>query len=191
MLEDKKLESTSIDNSLLREQKHDRSCGTESTASDSEARGRIRNNKRRASQLEPVHAIERHDSFSHRFFSHLHSNSSTSPSPPRSAKKSRRRSDAELDHTLRGRARKRTPTPCDNRQDDTNAIAEEEEVWEGRGRKRSQEPSRHFSRSTKDGDTGVRRQRSFPNLYNGDRTSRQEGKIGDLLRRGVKCGQVS
>jgi hypothetical protein len=191
MLEDKKLESTSTNDSLLQEQKHDRSSGTESTASDSEARGRIRNNKRRASQLEPVHPIERHDSFSHRFFSHLHSNSSSSPSPPRTTKKSRRRSDAELDHTLRGRGRKRTPTPCDNRLDNTNAIAEDQEAGEGRRRKRSQEPSRHVSRGTKDGDAGVRRQRSFPNLYNGDRTSRQGGKMEDLLRSEIECGQVS
>jgi hypothetical protein len=78
-------------------------------------------------------------------------------------KKARRRSDAEPDHTFRGRARNRSRT--------RSPILEGEGVGAGsdgemkRFRKRSQPPSRHGEE-----DRGeVRRQRSFPNMYKEER----------------------
>lgn len=97
-------------------------------------------------------------------------------------KKNRRRSDAEPDHTLRGRAR-RSRSPI--------IEGEEREV-----RKRSQPPSRHRVRGEEDGDEGaLRRQRSFPNLYReaGKEEKVKEGKkvdSGAEDMEGVRKGDV-
>lgn len=163
MLQDEKLALEPALDSGIGEPKLDGSSGTESTAPDFEARGRIRNKKRRVSQLEPVRGSELHDSFS----KHSHpgpstSSTSSSPSPPRSTKKTRRRSDAEPDHTLRGRAR------------DTRPIEEKRE----RERSRSRPPSRHRSESTSDSEGRVRRQRSLPNIYHADK-GRRDSMAGE------------
>jgi hypothetical protein len=162
MLQDEKPGSEPALDSGVGEPKLDGSSGTESVVPDFEARGRIRNKKRRASQLEPVHASELRGSFSKQ--SHplnrdpdpSTSSTSSSPEPPRYTKKTRRRSDAEPDHTLRGRAR------------DTRPIEEKRE----RERSRSRPPSRHRSESANDSEGRVRRQRSLPNIYHGDKRRR-------------------
>jgi hypothetical protein len=69
----------------------------------------------------------------------------------------RRRSDVQLDHTLRGRTRDRSPTT----ESDTDGKVSGK--GQGSRRKRSQPPSRHqSSRATTE---EVRRQRSLPNIY--------------------------
>jgi len=162
MLQDEKLAPEPALDRVIKESKHDGSSGTESAVPDFETRGRIRNKKRRVSQLEPVHGNELHDSSSKhsRFLDrgpdHLTSSTSSSPSPPPFTKKPRRRSDAEPDHTLRGRAR------------DTRPIDEKRE----RERSRSRPPSRHRSESADDSKGRVRRQRSLPNIYHGDKGRR-------------------
>ena len=170
MLQDEKLASEPTLDSGIGKPKLDGSSGTESAVPDFEARGRIRNKKRRVSQLEPVRRSELHDSFSKQSHplsrDHGHSTSSTSssPSPLRSTKKTRRRSDAEPDHTLRGRAR------------DTRPIEEKRE----RERSRSRPPSRHRSESESagDGEGRVRRQRSLPNIYHADK-GRRDSMAGE------------
>lgn len=97
---------------------------------------------------------------------------SDSATPPRAAKKyRRRRSDAEPDHTFRGRARNfsRSKSPIDEGQDE-----EHEEAYQEKRKKRSPPPSRHRSESAVD----ARRQRSLPNLYKKGQRGREGGNSG-------------
>jgi hypothetical protein len=139
---------------------------------DSEERGRL-NQRRQSSQHSPRRASSPsrgHDRRSasryreHHRKHHRPSSPTSSVSPPTAVqKKTRRRSDAEPDHTFRGRARNRSRTRSPILEGADVAVGSDGE--ERRYRKRSQPPSRH-------GDEGrgeIRRQRSYPNLYKEDR----------------------
>jgi len=85
-------------------------------------------------------------------------------------KKTRRRSDAEPDHTFRGRARNRSGSRGRTRspilEDEYACLESEEDVK--RYRKRSAPPSRHrIDGADERGE--LRRLRSYPNLYKEDR----------------------
>ncbi|KAF2707323.1 hypothetical protein K504DRAFT_458757 [Pleomassaria siparia CBS 279.74] len=140
-----------------------------------EQRGRIRLKRRRKSSHSPI-------SRPHRGFllcdreqrdqnavhtSSSYSSLSASPDPTPILKKTRRRSDAEPDHTLRGRARKRSSTRDDEKENRPIPEEDNEAIQHENGkRKRSKPPSRHRSESGTNGEAVVRRQRSLPNLYN-------------------------
>lgn len=89
--------------------------------------------------------------------------------------KNRRRSDAEPDHTFRGRGRLRSESRS------RSPILEGEEKFRREVRKRSQPPSRRRAgeREEREADEGnaVRRLRSYPNMYR--QGSKQEGGEGD------------
>lgn len=100
----------------------------------------------------------------HRKHHRASSEVSLTPPPPSAKKANRRRSDAEPDHTLRGRARNRS----ESRSRSPTIEGGERELGERTVRKRSQPPSRHRIEEEEEdeGDvSAVRRQRSFPNLY--------------------------
>ena len=85
-------------------------------------------------------------------------------------RKTRRRSDAEPDHTFRGRARNRSGSRGRTRSlilEDEDVCPESEEDVK-RYRKRSAPPSRHRLDGADDGGE-LRRLRSYPNLYKEDR----------------------
>lgn len=142
---------------------------------DAEERGRLK--RRRPSSHSPRRASSPsrgHDRNSgsryreHHRKHHRPSSPASSISPPNQAqKKTRRRSDAEPDHTFRGRARnrsgsrKRTSLPIleDGDLDGDVAVESEEERTP---RKRSQPPSRPRAEDEK--ETMMRRGRSYPNL---------------------------
>lgn len=133
-------------------------------AEPSEPRGRLK--RRRVPSHSPLRApspSRGHDRDSgsrhrHHYRKHHRASSSSSISPPPFAKKNRRRSDAEPDHTLRGRARNRSRSR--NR---TRSPIPEGDEGERSHRKRSPPPSRHRSESA----VHARRRRSLPNLYKG------------------------
>lgn len=150
---------------------------------DSEERGRLKRRRmashspRRASS--PSRGHERRSRSRYRQHHRKHhrpcsTNCSISP-PPAGQKKTRRRSDAEPDHTLRGRVRNRSGS----RGDATSPIFENEhpgvesEESSQRMRKRSQPPSRH--RVDGEEDVDMRRQRSYPNLYKAERRDSKGG----------------
>lgn len=86
--------------------------------------------------------------------------------PPTAPKKLRRRSDAEPDHTFRGRVRNRSGS----RERTGSPIFEDEDVSEEEVRelrKRAQPPSRPRVEAEED-EVELRRQRSYPNLYRKD-----------------------
>lgn len=105
---------------------------------------------------------------------HRPSSDLSSTSPPTSAqKKTRRRSDAEPDHTFRGRARNRSGSRRRTRSPILEHGNAYEDVFDDdderdRLRKRSAPPSRPRMDGTKQ-DAEVRRQRSYPNLYKEER----------------------
>jgi hypothetical protein len=101
----------------------------------------------------------------------------SSVSPPTLAqKKTRRRSDAEPDHTFRGRVRNRSGSRGSTR----SAIAEGEDDTEERlrtFRRRSQPPSRHKIEEEDIDNAELRRQWSYRTLYNkGRRDSKGEDR---------------
>ncbi|KAF2648857.1 hypothetical protein K491DRAFT_227526 [Lophiostoma macrostomum CBS 122681] len=136
-----------------------------------EERGRFKRRRQETPRRSPSpsRGHDRPSGSRHRHHHRNHRRESSSPSllsgsdsatPPRSAKKyRRRRSDAEPDHTFRGRARNisrsRSPIVEGHGED------EEEEAYQEKRRKRSPPPSRHRSESALD----ARRQRSLPNTY--------------------------
>ncbi|KAG9191821.1 hypothetical protein G6011_10555 [Alternaria panax] len=146
---------------------------------DAEERGRLKR-RRQSSQHSPRRASSPsrgHDRTSgsryreHHRKHHRPSSPTSSVSPPTSAqKKTRRRSDAEPDHTFRGRVRNRSGSRGGTRspilEADDACIESEED--KRRFRKRSVPPSRHRAEETGEGGE-VRRQRSYPNLYKEDR----------------------
>jgi hypothetical protein len=96
-------------------------------------------------------------------------------------KKTRRRSDAEPDHTFRGRARNRSRTRSPILEGEDIAVGSDGE--KRRYRKRSQPPSRHRVDGGGQSGSGIRRQRSYPNLYmedgrasKGDQEVKRSGK---------------
>ncbi|KAF2125008.1 hypothetical protein P153DRAFT_360638 [Dothidotthia symphoricarpi CBS 119687] len=148
-------------------------------SSDLEAEERGRLKRRRKSSHSPRRASSPsrgHDRTSgsryrlHHRKHHRPSSPSSSVSPPTIAqKKHRRRSDAELDHTFRGRVRNRGAT-LEEGVDEDEAEGREDI----RERKRSAPPSRNREEGV-DGE-GMRRQRSYPNLY---KEERRDSKITD------------
>lgn len=102
--------------------------------------------------------------------------SSISP-PTTEQKKSRRRSDAEPDHTFRGRARNRSGSRRQTKSpiSEIEALGIESEEDRKKMRKRSQPRSRHRVDGPEDDDV-IRRQRSYPNLYKAERNDSQNGK---------------
>jgi hypothetical protein len=99
---------------------------------------------------------------------HRPSSPSSSISPPTVAmKKSRRRSDAEPDHTFRGRMRNRSGSRGRSR---SPILEGEDDEQQGLRtvRKRSQPPSRHQMDEV-EGENELRRQRSYRKLHSGDR----------------------
>lgn len=150
---------------------------------ESEERGRLK--RRRQSSHSPRRASSPsrgHDRNSgsryrqHHRKHHRPSSPASSATPPGSTqKKTRRRSDAEPDHTFRGRPRKRSGSRGRTRspilEDD---VAIESDDDERRFRKRSAPPSRHRVDDAGEGGE-VRRQRSYPNLYKEDRRDSKGG----------------
>ncbi|KAF1843474.1 uncharacterized protein K460DRAFT_368379 [Cucurbitaria berberidis CBS 394.84] len=140
-----------------------------------EERGRLKRRRqsshspRRASS--PSRGHDRHSGSRYRQHHRKHhrpSSPSSSISPPTALqKKTRRRSDAEPDHTFRGRARNRSGSNGRTQSpilEDEDARAEE---W-GKSRKRSAPPSRPRVDGAEEGGE-VRRQRSYPNMYKEER----------------------
>jgi hypothetical protein len=110
---------------------------------------------------------------------HRPSSPSSSISPPTAAlKKTRRRSDAELDHTFRGRirirsgSRGRTRSPIlEGEDDDPQGLRAV--------RKRSQPPSRHQTDEAGE-ENELRRQRSYHKLHDENRRH-PKGKDAELM----------
>ncbi|KAH9869004.1 hypothetical protein J1614_008081 [Plenodomus biglobosus] len=157
---------------------------------DSQERGRLK--RRRMSSHSPRRASSPsrgHDRNSgsryreHHRKHHRPSSPTSSISPPTAEqKKNRRRSDAEPDHTFRGRARNRSrsgsKTESPISEDETRSVESEESLK--KMRKRSQPPSRHRAGGVEDDDQ-IRRQRSYPNLYKAERRdSKGERQSADL-----------
>ncbi|KAF1945064.1 hypothetical protein EJ02DRAFT_451901 [Clathrospora elynae] len=156
---------------------------------DAEERGRLQQRRqfshspRRASSPSRGHDRNSASRYqSHHRNHHRPSSSLSSVSPPTSAqKKSRRRSDAEPDHTFRGRARNRSGSRGRSRspilEGDDGAAEGEEEAR--KYRKRSAPPSRGRDGSEAGGE--VRRQRSYPNMYREERRD-SKGEVGSQIQ---------
>jgi hypothetical protein len=142
---------------------------------EAEERGRLslrrqsQHSPRRASSPSRGHDRRSGSRYREHYRKHHHPSSPTSSvSPPTFVqKKVRRRSDAEPDHTFRGRARNRSRTRSPILEGENVGAGSEDEVK--RFRKRSQPPSRHRVDGEGQGGSGIRRQRSYPNLYKEDR----------------------
>lgn len=139
---------------------------------EAEERGRLK--RRRMSSHSPPRATspsrghERDSGSRHRHHHRHHRRDSESASmtPPAASKKQRRRSDAEPDHTFRGRVRNRSGS----RERTGSPIFEDDDASEGEVRvlrKRAQPPSRPRAEA-EDVEVELRRQRSYPNLYRKD-----------------------
>lgn len=107
--------------------------------------------------------------------------SSVSP-PTLTQKKARRRSDAEPDHTFRGRVRNRSGNRGQNEStilEDDDAILDSEDDPKST-RKRSAPPSRHRADrpEEEEEEEEIRRQRSYPNLYMEERRGSKSGGTG-------------
>jgi hypothetical protein len=162
---------------------------------DAEERGRLKR-RRQSSQHSPRRASSPsrgHDRNSgsryreHHRKHHRPSSPTSSVSPPTSAqKKTRRRSDAEPDHTFRGRARNRSGSRGRTRSpilEGEDACVESEDDIR-RFRKRSAPPSRHRVDGSDEGGE-VRRQRSYPNLYKEDRRDSKDEGEGKTREAGI------
>ncbi|KAI8931312.1 hypothetical protein NX059_011654 [Plenodomus lindquistii] len=145
---------------------------------DSEERGRLKRRRlsshspRRASSPSRGHDRRSGSRYRHHHRNHHRPSSPTSSiSPPTvDQKRTRRRSDAEPDHSFRGRARNRSGSSGKARSpvcEDGNFSVESVETLK-KIRKRSQPPSRHRADGAED-DVEIRRQRGYPNLYKAER----------------------
>jgi hypothetical protein len=156
---------------------------------DADERGRLKR-RRQSSQSSPRRApspSRGHDRNSgsryrqHHRKHHRPSSAGSSVSPPTSGqKKTRRRSDAEPDHTFRGRVRNRSGDRGRTRSPilEGDGAVEDSEDDVREFRKRSAPPSRHRVDGPNEGGE-VRRQRSYPNLYEETqerRDSKEENK---------------
>jgi hypothetical protein len=139
-----------------------------------EERGRLK--RRRQGSLSPRRASSPsrgHDRRSgsryreHHRKHHRPSSPASSISPPTiTMKKSRRRSDAEPDHTFRGRMRNRSSSRGRTR---SPILEGEDDEQHGRTvRRRSQPPSRHQMADAEE-ENELRRQRSYRKLHSEDR----------------------
>ncbi|KAH7379540.1 hypothetical protein BKA66DRAFT_571362 [Pyrenochaeta sp. MPI-SDFR-AT-0127] len=160
---------------------------------DAEERGRLKRRRltshspRRASSPSRGHDRKSGSRYQqHHRKHHRPSSPTSSVSPPTTAqKKTRRRSDAEPDHTFRGRARnrsgsrRRTRSPILEGENAYEDVFEEDDERD-RFRKRSAPPSRPRMDGTDQG-TDIRRQRSYPNLYKEERRDSM-GEDGNGLR---------
>lgn len=107
-------------------------------------------------------------------------------SPPTIAqKKTRRRSDAEPDHTFRGRMRNRSGSRGRTESSATEDEAVKLGTLRAPRRRRSQPPSRH---AIEEEDEGVelRRQRSYHNMF---KEGRRDSKGDEQTLSGVKVLQ--
>ncbi|KAJ4987915.1 hypothetical protein SVAN01_06645 [Stagonosporopsis vannaccii] len=157
---------------------------------DAEERGRLK--RRRMSSHSPARAAspsrghERDSGSRHRHHHRHHHRDSESASmtPPAASKKQRRRSDAEPDHTFRGRVRNRSGS----RERTGSPIFEDDDTSEEEVRvlrKRAQPPSRPRAEAAEEDEVELRRQRSYPNLYRKDskgETAKTEAKGPHPLR---------
>jgi hypothetical protein len=142
---------------------------------EAEERGRLKRRRhgshspRRASS--PSRGHERNSGSRYREHHRKHhrpSSPSSSISPPTVAmKKSRRRSDAEPDHTFRGRMRNRSGSRGRTRSPILEGEDGEQQSLRT-VRKRSQPPSRHQLDEVEGGNE-LRRQRSYRKLHSADR----------------------
>jgi hypothetical protein len=146
------------------------------TESEAEERGRFK--RRRHCSASPLRASspsrghERDSGSRYREYHGKHHRASSpvsSISPPTSAqKKVRRRSDAEPDHTFRGRVRNRSGSRGRTRSpilEGENDDADSARTY----RRRSQPPSRHKIDDDDEEGTELRRQRSYHKLYDESR----------------------
>ncbi|KAL5440912.1 hypothetical protein PMIN06_009523 [Paraphaeosphaeria minitans] len=147
----------------------------DSVHGDEAPRGRLK--RRRLSSHTPPRASspsrghDRDSGSRHRHHYRKHQRASSSSSafetPPVAAKKNRRRSDAEPDHTFRGRVRNwsesRSRSPIVEGEEERERGKKKERE---RGvRKRSQPPSRGRDGGGEDVENVIRRLRSYPNMY--------------------------
>lgn len=168
------------------------------TPSELEAEERGRLKRRRKSSHSPRRASSPsrgHDRTSGSRYRHHHRKHHRPASPASSVspsslaqKKHRRRSDAEPDHTFRGRVRNRSATLEED--GDGDLTRDREKLKEGiRGRKRSMPPSRKREDEV-DGE-GVRRQRSYPNLYKEERRDSKGSHEVDVDGIGAKSSVLA
>jgi hypothetical protein len=152
---------------------------------EGEERGRLK--RRRQTTLSPRRASspsrghDRNSGSRYREHHRKHHRPSSPPSsispPAATQKKQRRRSDAEPDHTFRGRVRNRsgsrgrTRSPILEGEDDEAANARTL-------RRRSQPPSRHKMDAEADPSAELRRQRSYHKLPLGERRDSKSIVVG-------------
>ncbi|KAF2824205.1 hypothetical protein CC86DRAFT_51820 [Ophiobolus disseminans] len=151
---------------------------------EAEERGRLKRRRqssvspRRASSPSRGHARTSGSRYrQHHRKHHRASSPASSVSPPTMAqKKTRRRSDAEPDHTFRGRPRNRSGSRGRTR---SPILEDSNEERPTRFRRRSQPPSRH---KIDEEDEGVelRRQRSYHNFNKEDRRD-SKGEVGESI----------
>ncbi|PVI04438.1 hypothetical protein DM02DRAFT_611464 [Periconia macrospinosa] len=164
------------------------------TLTEAEQRGRLKRRRRMSSHSpprapSPSRGHERDSGSRHRHHHRKHhradSSCSLTPSAEVLERKNRRRSDAEPDHTLRGRARNRSQSrsrrAISEGEDDGDASSDEER-WVRGGRKRDVPPSRARLLG-QDGDAidrEMRRQRSLRNMYEHSKYGKTSPKGGSV-----------
>ncbi|KAF2805747.1 uncharacterized protein BDZ99DRAFT_395629 [Mytilinidion resinicola] len=150
------------------------------TSEDRGRRKRRRSTSRSPARSEsPSRGHHRRSASRHRYDPRKHRHISSSPSSTPPKHRIRRRSDASLDHNLRGRPRQRS------RHRTRSPILESASPSPGRyRRKRSQPPSRR--REYREGRSpDQRRQRSLPNIYydeSGTPRKREGSGLGEVMR---------
>ncbi|OAL03280.1 hypothetical protein IQ06DRAFT_291103 [Phaeosphaeriaceae sp. SRC1lsM3a] len=152
---------------------------------EGEERGRLK--RRRQTSLSPRRASSPsrgHDRNSGSRYREHHRKHHRPSSPPSSIspptviqKKQRRRSDAEPDHTFRGRARNRSGSRGRTRSPILEGEDDEQESARTL-RRRSQPPSRHKMIDEDDESAELRRQRSYHKLSFGERRD-SKGIVAD------------
>jgi hypothetical protein len=152
-----------------------------SAVPEPEERGRLK--RRRQSSLSPRRASSPsrgHDRTSGSRYQEHHRKHHRPSSPPSSIspptvtqKKTRRRSDAEPDHTFRGRVRNRSGSQRGTRSPISEGEDGDEESLRT-VRRRSQPPSRHKIEEDDDESAELRRQRSYRKLHKARRDSKGE-----------------
>jgi hypothetical protein len=159
---------------------------TAESEAEAEERGRLKRRRQHSHSPRRASSPSRgHDRISgsryreHHRKHHRPSSPSSSISPPTAAlKKTRRRSDAEPDHTFRGRMRNRSSSRGRTR---SPILEGEDDDQQGLRavRKRSQPPSRHQRAEGEEGNE-LRRQRSYHKLH-GEDGRHFKGKDAELM----------
>lgn len=164
-------------------------AGAEAEA-EAEERGRMKERQAQSSHsparaVSPSRGHERDSATRHRHHHRLHERPASpgcSITPPaarqemgKSKKKQRRSSDAEADHTFRGRVRKRSGSRGRSRSpvidEESDASGAETKAF----RRRSRPPSGHREQHDGRQPNEQRRQRSYPNLYQRDAGRAERG----------------